>query len=166
MRMAWLALLCIVLAGCGSGSERPGTDGKILLPDVTTGTARLEIGTEGPTPQSVLYAAEFNLRLPDGITVPTTPDGLVAPGVLVPALSGSYAGAAYSTATATAAGALHVEIANPDGFTVGPLAAITCVVAPGTEPAPAAFAFEGFSARDANGAPLSGITPRLTAVVR
>ena len=167
MRMLWLVMLCLLLGACGGGSgsnSAPGDDGSVLTPEPVTGTARLGIGTQGPAADSVLYAAQFTLRLPAGVSLPTTSGSNLLPdGLLVPAASGSYAGASFlQAASATSGPQLLVNVAHPGGITVGPLATLTCQVAAGAPPTANAFILESFSARDANGAVIPGITARLT----
>ncbi|QWV92202.1 hypothetical protein KP004_13345 [Geomonas oryzisoli] len=167
MRLLWLAMLCLLLAACGGGSGSsgaPGDDGNVLTPEPAAGTARLTVGTQGPAADSVFYAAQFTLRLPAGASLPVATGSTLLPeGALVPAVSGSYSGANILEPAGTASGPLLlVNIAHPGGLTVGPLATLTCQVAAGVTPAAAAFTLDGFSARDANGAVIPGITARLT----
>ena len=163
MKTVWLVLLCAFLAACGSGSkESGGTGGKVMTPDQVTGTARLLISSRGPTADTVLYAAQFTLHLPPGVTLPTSSEGGLLPsGVLVPAPVGSFAGATYRPATEGAAASVQVNITRPGGFTVGPLATLNCSVATGTELAATSFTLDAFSARDSNGIAIPGITGHL-----
>ncbi|HBA86835.1 MAG TPA: hypothetical protein DCZ75_02280 [Geobacter sp.] len=163
MKTVWLVLVCAFLAACGSGSkEGSGTGGKVMTPDQVTATARLQIASQGPTADAVLYAAQFTLHLPQGVTLPTsTEGGLLPPGVLVPAPSGSYAGATYLPATNGSAASVQVNITHPGGFTVGPLATLNCSVSPGTDVAATSFTLEAFSARDGNGIEIPEITAHL-----
>ncbi|WP_224981519.1 hypothetical protein [Geomonas agri] len=167
MRVLWLVMLCLFIGACGGGSGSNGTsgdDGNVLTPEPTVTTARLSIGAQGPAPDSVLYAAQFTLRLPAGVTLPTTSGSNLLPdGVLVPAVSGSYAGASFLEPAGAASGPLLlVNVAHPGGLIVGPLATLTCQVAAVTAPTVNAFTLETFSARDANGAVIPGITGKLT----
>lgn len=163
MRMAWLVIIGAVLAGCGSGSTGgSGTDGNAMLPVPVPGTARVVLSTQGPTPDTILYAVQFTLRLPLAVSLPPSDgDGLLPAGVLQAAPSGSFAGASYLPATTDTGPVLQVNIFHPGGFTVGPLATLNCNVAVGAEASASGFTVDGFSARDANGAPLPGITPHL-----
>lgn len=165
MRTIWLVLICILLAACGSGSSPGGSDTgeKVMNPAPTAGTARLLIAGQGPTADTVLYAAQFTLDLPAGVTLPSTSEGGLLPSeVLVAAPAGSYAGGTYLPATAGAAASVQVNITHPGGFTVGPLATLTCSVAAGTEITASSFTVKMFSARDSSGSPLPQITPHLT----
>lgn len=167
MKLLWLVVLCLFLTACGGGSGAsgsPGDDGNVLTPDPVSGTARVTVSTLGPSADSVFYAAQFTLRLPAGISVPTNAaSAIVADGVLVPAVGGAYAGASVVAPAGAASGPLLlINITHPGGVTVGPLATITCTVAAGAAPAAGAFSIDAFSARDANGAVISGINPRLT----
>ncbi|MBU5614801.1 hypothetical protein [Geomonas azotofigens] len=164
MRVLWLVILCLFLGACGGGSGSTGNsgdDGNVLTPEPVPGTARLGIVTLGPAADSVLYAAQFTLRLPPGVTLPSTSASVLPEGVLVPAVSGSYTGASFLQAAAPGQ-VLLVNLAHPAGLTVGPLATLTCQVAAGVAPTADTFTLESFSARDANGAVLPGITARLT----
>ncbi|GFO65236.1 hypothetical protein M1B72_06420 [Geomonas paludis] len=163
MRVLWLLLLCLSLAACGgSGSTgTSGDDGKVHIPEPVPGTARLSIGTQGPAADSVLYAAQFTLRLPAGVSLPATDGRLLPDGLLVPAVSGSYAGASFLQ-IAVPGQVLLVNIAHPGGVTVGPLATLTCQVDAGAALTADAFTLENFSARDANGVVIPGITAKLT----
>jgi hypothetical protein len=158
MKGVWLALCAALLSGCGAGGGVTST-GSTAQP----GTAIVEIATQAASPATVLYAVEFTLRLPAGVTLATAPSGAeLAAGVLQAADAAALAGGRYLPATAQAQGALQVNIADPVGFTVGPLTTINCSVAPGTSVGVAGFTLEGFSARDSNGAVLTGIGPRVT----
>lgn len=166
MRMTWLAVLSLLLAACGSGSGSKGgsgTGGNVLVPEPAAGTARLLIGTQGPTADTVLYAAQFTLHLPSGVSVPgNTADNMVQDGALQPAVSGSYSGARLlAPASADSGPVLLVNISHPGGFTVGPLATLFCNVAAGVVPTASGFSLSGFSARDANGVNIPAITPQL-----
>ena len=167
MRVLWLVILCLLLAGCGGGSGSNGSsgdNGNMLVPEPATGTARLVISAQGPAADTVLYAAQFTLRLPAGVSLPANAgDNLVPDGVLLPAVSGSYAGAGFlEPASAGSGPLLLVNITRPGGLTVGPLATLTCSVATGVVPTAAGFTLSAFSARDANGAAIAAITPHLT----
>ncbi|MBJ6749358.1 hypothetical protein [Geomonas anaerohicana] len=163
MRVLWLLLLSLFLGACGgSGSTgSAGDDGKVHIPEPALGTARLSIGTQGPGADSVLYAAQFTLRLPAGVSLPTTDGNLLPDGLLVPAVSGSFTGASFLQISVPGQ-VLLVNIAHPGGLTVGPLATLTCQVDAGVALTVDAFTLENFSARDANGAVIPGITAKLT----
>lgn len=165
MKRLTVILMCLLLAACGgSGSDAgSGNDGEVHIPEPSSGTVRILVTTQGPAADALLYAAQFNLRLPSGVSVPTDADGAVSDGVLVAAIGGSYAGAAVvEPASATSGPLLAVNVANPNGVTVGPLATITCTVASGTTPTAAAFTLDAFSARNASGAAITDITSRLS----
>jgi len=168
MRMAWLVVVAALLAGCGSGSkDGSGTEGNAMVPVSSPGTARVVLSTQGPTADTILYAVQLTLRLPLGVSVPASgDDGLLPAGVLQPSPSGSYAGASYLPATADAGPLVQVNLSHPGGFTVGPLATLDCIVAPGAETGASGFLLGGFSARDPNGAVLPGITAHLTLVTQ
>ena len=164
MRAAWLVILCAFMAGCGSGSNgTTATEGNVMLPQPVPGAARVQITTQGPTADAVLYAAQFPLRFPSGVSLPAASGGeLLPPEVLQPAPSGSLAGASYIPPAPGQGQAMRVNISHPGGFTVGPLATVNCTVAPGIELSDGDIAIQEFSARDSNGTPIPGITARLT----
>jgi len=157
MRHIWLALVAVLLAGCGSGGS--GAAGTALQP----GVVAVDLSTQAASPATVLYAAEFTLHLPAGVTLAAdASSGEVAAGVLHPADGSALAGARYLPATAAAPAQVTVNIIDPMGFAVGDLASLNCSVAPGAALSAAGFSLDGFSARDANGAVIPGITPRFT----
>lgn len=164
MRVAWLIILCAFIAGCGSGSNgTTATEGNVMLPQPAPGAASVQITTQGPTADTVLYAAQFTLRFPPGVSLPATTGGeLLPPEVLRPAPSGSFAGASYIPPAAGLGPAIQVNVSHPGGFTVGPLATVNCTVTPGVELSAGDITIQGFSARDSNGAPIPGIATRLT----
>lgn len=165
MRLLAVMLMCLLLAACGgSGSDQnSGNDGNVHIPEPANGTVHVLVSTQGPVADAVLYAVQFTLRLPAGISVPTDTDGTVTDGVVAPAIGGSYVGAAVVTPSSTAYGpVLAVNIANPVGMTVGPLVTLTCTAAAGTVPTAESFTIDAFSARNASGAAIPDITSRLT----
>ncbi|TSK05320.1 MAG: hypothetical protein FPO08_17640 [Geobacter sp.] len=165
MKLLAVMLMCLLLAACGgSGSDQiSGNDGNVHIPEPANGTVRVLVTTQGPVADAILYAAQFTLRLPAGVSVPTDADGAVADGVVAPAIAGSYVGAVVLTPSTTASGpVLAVNIANPVGMTVGPLVAFTCTTAAVAAPTAESFTVDAFSARNASGAAISDITSRLT----
>lgn len=164
MRIAWLVILSSLIAGCGSGSHgSTATEGNVMLPQPAQGVARVQITTQGPTPDTVLYGAQFTLSFPPGVILPPPANGGLLPAeVLQPAPSGSYAGASYIETAAGLGPAMLVNISHPGGFTVGPLATVNCTVPPEVGLSAGDITVLGFSARDSNGAPIPGITTRLT----
>lgn len=164
MRSFSLLVLLLFLSGCGSGSkESAGTDANALQPLPAAGAATVRINTQGASADTVLYAAQFTLRFPPGISLPAaSAEGLLPDGVLLPAAGGSYAGASYLDSAAGSGPALQVNISHPSGFTVGPLAALNCTVAPGVEYGADDVTLDNFSARDANGAHVPAITATAT----
>lgn len=165
-RLALLALVAALLGGCGSGGGSTGntTDtGSGTGVQLQTGPnpAIVAIGTRAPSPTTVLYGAEFKLLLPAGVTMTANADGALADGVLQLADKRAMTGARYVSATSTTRGFLQVNIIDAGGFTVGALATVNCAVSQGAAVGAASFALDGFSARDANGAAITGITPYL-----
>lgn len=163
MRVLCFLLLCSLITGCGSSGSTggSGTEGNVLVPQPIPAPAQVVISTSGPAPDTVLYGAQFTLALPKALTVPDVAGNLLPAGVLQPAPSGSFAGAAFVGALPDAGQVLLVNISHPGGFTVGPLVTLNCTLAPGTGVASSEIALSGFSARDSNGAPIAGIVPHL-----
>lgn len=159
MRLFLLALVAALVAGCGSGGgESEGAAGTAVEPGFVT----VELGTQAQSAATVVYAVELTLRLPAGVTLPTDPaSGALSQGVLKLADDSAFAGAKYLPATAGSQASLKLNIADTGGFAVGDLAVLSGAVAPGTEVGVSGFALQGFSARDANGEEMTGITPHL-----
>lgn len=165
MKLLMVMLMCLLLAACGGSSpdQISGNDGKVHIPEPANGTVRVLVTTQGPAADAVLYAAQFTVRLPAGVSVPTDADGTVADGVVAPAIGGGFVGAAVITPSSTASGpVLAVNVANPVGMTVGPLVTLTCTAAAGAVPTADSFTLDAFSARNASGAAISDITSRLS----
>jgi hypothetical protein len=156
MRLIWLALVVALVAGCGSGGG--GAGGSAVEPTQAT----VQLSTEAANAATVLYSVQLTLRLPAGVAVTADASGAVSAAVLHPVDSAAFAGASYQPATAGAQASVTLNIIDPLGFTVGTLATLGCTVSPGTAVSGAGFTLEGFSAKDINGAVMSGITPRLT----
>jgi len=83
-------------------------------------------------------------------------------GWLHPAVAADLAEASYLPATVGAGASVKVNIAAAEGFAVGDLATLTCSVTPGAALSGLGFSLDGFSARDANGVAIPGVTPRFT----
>ena len=159
MRLIWLALVAALFAGCGGG----GAGGGSVQPGSTPGAVRVDISTQAASGATVLYAVEFTLLLPAGVTLPAdASSGELTAGVLHAADSASLAGGRFLPATTDSRASVKVNIVDPVGFAVGNLATLNCTVSPGASVNTAQFSLEGFSARDANGAVIPGITTRFT----
>lgn len=156
MRWVWLVLLVAVLPGCG------GTGGTSAGSAVQPQEITVNLATHASDPATVLYAVDLVLQLPEGVTVAADVSGTVAAGVLVPADGGALAGARYLAGSGSSPATVHVTLADPGGFVVGPLATLTCNVANGNAPSASAFALGAFSAKDSNGAPLPAVTADFT----
>ena len=157
MRLIWLALIAALLAGCGAGG------GSTVTSAVQPGGVVVELSTRAGSAATVLYAVEFTLHLPAGVTLPAdSSSGEVPAAVLHAADSAALAGARYQPATAGAQALVKVNIVDPGGFTVGALATMNCTVAPGAVFDGSGFSLDGFSARDASGVAIPGVTPHLT----
>lgn len=156
MRWVWLVLLVAVLSGCGGAG---GTSvGSAVQPQEMT----VNLATHANDPATVIYAVDLVLQLPEGVTVAADTSGAVAAGVLVPTDGSAFAGARYVAGSGSSPTTVHVTIADPGGFVVGPLATLTCNVATGNAPSASTFALGAFSAKDANGAPLPAVTADFT----
>jgi hypothetical protein len=165
MKMAsfgWLIVVAALLAGCGSGGGASGTGatpGSGSQLDTGPTTATILIATKAPASATVLYAVDFTLHLPPGVTVSAKTSGEVLPDVLLVTDSKvDLAGARYQPATATTGGSVLVQIVDSTGFVAGPLASLTCTVARGTALGADGFTLDGFSARDSNGVAMPGVT--------
>ena len=157
MRLIWLALGAALLSGCGSGGGAAA--GGAVQPVAVL----VDISTQAASGAAVLYAVEFTLLLPAGVTLPAdSSSGEVPAGVLHAVDSAALAGARFLPATAGSRASVRVNIADPVGFGAGDLASLTCTVAPGASVNTAGFSLGGFSARDANGAVIPGVTPSFT----
>ena len=153
MKLIWLALVAL-LAGCGAGGG--GTAGSSVQP----GELMVDVSTQAGTAATVLYAVEFTLHLPAGVTLVADPtSGEVAQGVLQPVDTAALAGARYLPAAAGVLASVKANIVDPVGVGAGPCVTLTCQVAPGASLSASGFSLDGFSARDANGAVIPGITP-------
>lgn len=154
MKRIWgMIVTAALLAGCGGGGGGVGTEME----------SKLVIGVQAPLAATVLYAVSMTVRLPPGVTVASDPaTGEVAARALQVTVEGAQAGARLVPTTSDEPATLKVELANPSGFTVGPVAVIACQVAPGSAPTLADFSIQEFSARGPDGAELFGITPVLT----
>ena len=153
MRIVSAVLLLLLIGGCGAGGGGAATE---------PGTVIIGISIQAPTASDIIYALEFTVELPAGVTVqadPTTRE--VANGVLKVPFSNGLADARYEPGTATDRGKVKVNIASPSGFMPGEIAVITCT-ASGADLSAANFTVDGFSAKDQNGATMPDISPLLT----
>jgi len=121
--------------------------------------ATVTISTRGASADTVIYGVEFTLHLPTGGSVAADQSGAVLASALRATDSGALVGARYIPATASSQPAVLVNILDSGGFPVGSLAALSCRVLATTAVSAADFSLDGFSARDANGAAIPGVTP-------
>jgi hypothetical protein len=128
---------------------------------VQPSAATIEIGTQAASNSTVLYVVEFTLHLPPGVSVLANPDGMVQEGMLH-TFDKNSGGASFFPATASSQASVKVDIIVVGGFVVGPLASLTCTVAPGTVVSTSSFLLDGFSAKDENAVIIPGVTPRFT----
>jgi hypothetical protein len=157
----WLIVVAALLAGCGSGGGASGTGatpGSGSQLDTGPTTATILFATKALASATVLYAVDFTLHLPQGVTVSAKTSGEVLPDVLQVTDSRAVAGARYQQATATTGGSVLVQIVDPAGFTPGSLASLTCILARGVTIGADGFTLDGFSARDSNGVAMPGVT--------
>lgn len=164
MRRWCFTVACALLAGCGSSSQgTSGTDGNALEPQPVPGVVRVQVGTQGPTVDTTLYGAQFTLRFPPTVTLPAdNGDRMLPAQALLPAVSGSFAGASYLDAVTGSGPAIRVNVSHPSGFTVGPLVTVTGTVAAGASLGASEVVLSDFSPRDENGVPIPAITATLT----
>jgi hypothetical protein len=161
MRLSWLVLVTALLAGCGGGSS--GAGGSAVQPGAQSIALGVELGTEAASAATVLYAVEFTLRLPSGVTVAANASsGELSPGVLQAVDSAALAGGRYLPASAGSQATVTVNLADPGGFAVGSLATLNCSSTSQAALSGAGFTLEGFTARDAAGAPLPAVTGHFT----
>jgi hypothetical protein len=164
MRLIWLALVAAVLAGCGSGG---GTAAGNAVQSVTT-TATVGLSTQSAGSTNVLYAVQFTLHLPAGVTLPAdATSGEVPAGVLLPVDSAALAGARYQPASGGNLASVRINIVDPGGFAVGDLATLACSVTPGATASATGFSLDGFTSwvwdTGTNSATvISGISPHFT----
>ncbi|HUI46110.1 MAG TPA: hypothetical protein VL122_09045 [Nitrospirota bacterium] len=174
MLIALLILCTVLLLSCG-GNLSSGTSGSGGTGGgsgggggTTTGptVAILTLSTAGAT--SSIYGLDFILNLPTGVTVldsyspPATDSNvIVASG---PNASGTILSGVYTQATGTATQAtVHVLVANANGLGLGQFCTVNTKIAAGNNPTAADFSITAFSAVDASGNPVTGITPGFTA---
>lgn len=150
-----------ILSACGGGG---GGGGGQAQPTV----AVLKLATSGTG--ATIYGLDVTVNLPSGVTVksttnqPETDDGVVvASGV---AASGTIATAVYTPATDALPGKVRILIANASGFTTGEFCTVNGDIAAGHSPKAADFSIENFSASDADGNVISGLTPGFTADIQ
>lgn len=149
----------MVLAGCGGGgSSSPST------------TATLKVATAGTLATgSSLYGIDITIRLPAGVTVATTAEGSVAPGVVsvsgvaVPGTAPTDL-MAYTPATNAADATLRFVIVSStqEGFGAGEFATVNCNLSAGITPKSSDFGWTAFSPADNLLQPVQGLTPAFT----
>jgi hypothetical protein len=170
IRIALLLMITALLAGCGSGGSGGSStsgDGRGLGPSSTSSSANVTVGALAPAADIVIYGVEFTINLPSGASVAADPStGETATGLIHTTDSRAFSGGKYTPATATTPATLKLVITDSSGFTAGDLATISCSIAAGSAVTPAGFSLAGFSARGADGAPLSGVTPRLSVLTQ
>lgn len=162
MRYIWLVVAIALLWGCGGGGGGI-TAGSTVQPT----TVQIRISTQAAAPATVLYAVDFTLQLPNGVTVAAdSTSGEVDQGVLQPSDSAALAGGRYQGAVAGAPATVKVNVIDPGGFAVGPLATLSCQLAPGTAIDASSFPVAAFSARDAGGVRLPEVTHSITVLAQ
>lgn len=153
--------ITIVISGCGGGGG-----GSPTAPTPQPTTAVLKISTNGTLQTGTkIGGVDVSLSLPAGVTVksqanpPDTDSGVAA---------ASGAAASDSTALATytpSASTVRILLANSSGFGTGEFVTVNCDISSGSHPTAAGFSLSVFSARDLNGATISGLTAGFTAVI-
>jgi hypothetical protein len=155
MRIVLTLLTLSLLAGCGGGA---GTGGSVVAP----GKVSVEVTALAGSSATVVYAVDLTLQLPPGVTVSAGPQGDVLQQALHAADSAALIGARFSPAGSSSPPLLQATVADPLGFTVGPLLTIDCDVAQGAALGAGNFQLTFFSAKDSNGATLPGVTASIS----
>ncbi len=164
-----LMMLVITLTfacGSGGGGGDTGTGGSGGQVQPTTATLKLAISGTITT----IYGVDVVVNLPAGVTVkstanpPETDNGVAT--VSGVAASNSTLMAVYTEAAAPHPGKVRILIGNANGFGTGEFGTINCAIAAGHTPAAADFSVSDFTASDANGAVIAGLTVGFTADIR
>lgn len=162
-----LALALFTLSACGGGGG--GGGGTTPAPPAQTSptAAVVKISTTGTLASGALIGGiDMTITLPAGVTVkstanpPETDAGVVAASGVA---AGSMIETNYTAATSGTAGTLRILVANANGFGMGEFATVHCNIASGSTPTAGEFSLPTFTAKDLNGAALSGLAPDFTA---
>jgi hypothetical protein len=155
-----LLLLLTLLSACGDTAQPPAA----------ATTIKAVIKTTALTADKNIAGIEVTISLPLGVSPPLLPDGTADPAATVVITSSAPAaqtlpGATYTAATAAAPGKLVITAIAADGFKLSDQITLKLNVSAGTVPVEGDFTLLSFTAFDINGAPVSGLTPTLTATI-
>ncbi len=147
-----------LLSACGGGGGGGGT------PPAAVTKASLKLITSGT---GTIYGIDVTVNLAPGVTVKSTTPPQVDTDVVAPsgaAAADTIATAVYTAATGTLPGKVRILVANANGFTIGEFCSMNGDIASGHSPKSEDFSLESFSASDADGNVINGLTPGFTAL--
>jgi hypothetical protein len=154
----------LLSAGCGGGGGSP-------TPPAAATTATLTLTSSGTLPAGTqIGGINVTVTIPTTVSVKATPNK-VNPSQVTYSGAVTASGVALSTdaltlAALTSPTTVNVQLTNPHGFGVGEFAKIMFDIASGSEVVPGEFSAGSFVAVDLNGAPISGLTASLEAVIQ
>jgi len=123
-------------------------------------TASFTLTVQGTVAARPVNGIQFDIVIPDGLTVNTDATGKTLPGVVSLSTSASAAAPYLETYYSAASGVLKIAIITDadTGIVPGALATIACETVPGwTVPQASAFSIRNVQAADAGAATISGI---------
>jgi len=159
------AISLLLITACRGGGGGGGEGGSGSAPVVVT-KATLKLATSGA---GTIYGIDVTINLPAGVTIKSANPPAVDSGVVAPsgvAGSDTIASAVYTAATSTLPGAVRIIVASANGFTTGEFAAVNGDIGAGHAPRAEDFTVASFSASDADGKVITGLTPGLTADIQ
>jgi hypothetical protein len=153
-------LLLTLLSACGDTTKQPAA----------ATTIKAVIKTTALTANKNIAGIDLTISLPLGVSPPLLADGKADPAATVVITSSAPAaqtlpGANYTPATAAATGKLAITAIAAAGFSATDQITLKLNVAAGTVPIESDFTLLSFTAFDINGAPVSGLSPTLTATI-
>lgn len=157
-----LIISLLIITACGGGGG--GGNGPAA---VTKATLKLATSGTGTT----IYGIDVTVNLAPGVTVkstnpPETDTGVVTASGVVSGTTTTTT-AVYTAATGTVPGKVRILIVNANGFTTGEFCTVNGDIASGHSPKSSDFSLdENFSASDADGNMINGLSPGFTAVIQ
>ena len=136
-----IPVLCVLLAGCGSGGQGAGSGHSVTPASPTGASATLKVSVAGVSlPMSGIKAT---LTLPAGVAVAVNADGSFPAGTVVPSGLLDPASAALVPGSVTFDASLRqlsfiLYSTTQDGFTAGEFASVACLLS-GATPAAGDF---------------------------
>jgi len=125
-------------------------------------TASYTLALEGVSAASAVKGIQFELVIPDGLTVRyNASTGATLPGIVTTsqAVAATQPYLVTTFATSTGVSLLSLGLMTGTGIGSGPLATVTCDVMPGyAPPSPSAFSVRNIKAADASGATINGVS--------